>query len=578
MTDKNELNNELRIAIGAHMPCLAIQSPETDEIIFDVVQHACVTHDVTPLVMVWRVSAGFEEYAGYIQNDDEEEVVITSKVSPQVSGIDIRKTGRVEASEEDFPGCQVPFAVNYMTNYDPTTEGRMAIFILRDWHNYIDSNAEFIDQQLNLFENILHGDDKTILMLNPSRWNGDTVPKELSEFIRVVDFPLPDKETRIDIIETNRTRMATDGALVPEANALFRNYSDDELETFADACAGLTRQAIEDVLTMCVVEKGKWEVGFILDEKIKNVERAGFTLIRPTSGFENIGGLTPLKEWVTLISKRFTNAAREYGFIRNVRGLLMAGVPGCGKTAIAKATAKEMNMNLLMVDATDLKGSLVGESEAKVHRLLEIAKAAAPLIVFVDEAEKLLGKAEGIHDGGAHDAVLGQFLTFMQEDDSGVFFVFTANNMNKFAPELIDRFEGRFFIDLPEPEEREEIIKIHLGLRRQELPESDTKDLVKLTANFSGRNIEDGIEEAMTRSFDEDRPLEMKDLTSVFDVLVPTSKTKKEEIEIMRSFVDNGSMRRANDVQKAAPARSRKGSSRITTVSTPDSIEQTEFA
>ena len=150
--------------------------------------------------------------------------------------------------------------------------------------------------------------------------------------------------------------------------------------------------------------------------------------------------------------------------------------------------------------------------------------------------------------------------------------------MNKFAPELIDRFEGRFFIDLPEPEEREEIIKIHLGLRRQELPESDTKDLVKLTANFSGRNIEDGIEEAMTRSFDEDRPLEMKDLTSVFDVLVPTSKTKKEEIEIMRSFVDNGSMRRANDVQKAAPARSRKGSSRITTVSTPDSIEQTEFA
>jgi SpoVK/Ycf46/Vps4 family AAA+-type ATPase len=225
----------------------------------------------------------------------------------------------------------------------------------------------------------------------------------------------------------------------------------------------------------------------------------------------------------------------------------MAGVPGCGKTAIAKAAANEMNMNILMVDATDLKGSLVGESEAKVHRLLQIAKAAAPLIVFVDEAEKLLGKSEGVHDGGAHDAVLGQFLTFMQEDDSGVFFVFTANNMNKFSPELVDRFEGRFFIDLPEPEEREEIIKIHLRLRSQDVEEFDVSDLVKKTAKFSGRNIEDGIEEAMTISFSEERPLEMRDLIEVFDVLVPTSKTKKDEIEHMRSFVENGSMRKANN-------------------------------
>jgi SpoVK/Ycf46/Vps4 family AAA+-type ATPase len=218
-----------------------------------------------------------------------------------------------------------------------------------------------------------------------------------------------------------------------------------------------------------------------------------------------------------------------------------------------------MNMNILMVDATDLKGSLVGESEAKVHKLLEIAKAAAPLIVFVDEAEKLLGKSEGVHDGGAHDAVLGQFLTFMQEDDSGVFFVFTANNMNKFAPELIDRFEGRFFIDLPEPEEREEIIRIHLKLRTQDASQFDINQLIKLTAKFSGRNIEDGIEEAMTRSFSEDRPLEMKDLVYVFETLVPTSKTKKDEIDIMRSFVDNGSMRKANNPPATKVAGKKKG-------------------
>jgi len=147
----------------------------------------------------------------------------------------------------------------------------------------------------------------------------------------------------------------------------------------------------------------------------------------------------------------------------------------------------------------------------------------------------------------------------MQEDDSGVFFVFTANNMNKFAPELIDRFEGRFFIDLPEPEEREEIIRIHLKLRTQDASQFDINQLIKLTAKFSGRNIEDGIEEAMTRSFSEDRPLEMKDLVYVFETLVPTSKTKKDEIDIMRSFVDNGSMRKANNPPATKVAGKKKG-------------------
>jgi SpoVK/Ycf46/Vps4 family AAA+-type ATPase len=147
---------------------------------------------------------------------------------------------------------------------------------------------------------------------------------------------------------------------------------------------------------------------------------------------------------------------------------------------------------LLTVKAEDLKGSLVGESEAKVGTLLRTAKAAAPIILFVDEAEKLLGKSDGVNDGGAHDAVLGQFLSFMQEDTSGVFFVFTANNMEKFAPELVDRFEGRFFIDLPSEEERRDILGIHLGIRSQG-EEYDMDKLVKASKDFSGRNIEQAI-------------------------------------------------------------------------------------
>jgi SpoVK/Ycf46/Vps4 family AAA+-type ATPase len=135
----------------------------------------------------------------------------------------------------------------------------------------------------------------------------------------------------------------------------------------------------------------------------------------------------------------------------------------------------------------------------------------------------------------------------MQDDRTGVFFVFTANNMEKFAPELVDRFEGRFFIDLPSTTERKEILKIHLTLRGWDIEGFNMDKLVKASKDFSGRNIEDAINEAMGNAFSEDRKLSNVDLLAVFEEVIPTSKTKKTEIETMRTFVENGMMRRAND-------------------------------
>ena len=560
-----DLRIELKGTINAAIPCLAIYSAETDEILQDICHHAIheATHeennDAVAKLFVWRISAGFEEWAAYHVTEDgeteiihmDEETIDAIQMTPNSSLI-YQGTNRLHEVEDDGYGSSaLQHAIDFISEYDALQEGHRAIFVMRDWNQFIDTNPPFIDEQLSLFEDCIKGNQKTVIMLSPSRWTPEpdqpaSIPTQLQAYIRTANYPLPTKEDRIKLITRELTHYVNHPGLKTAFRNAMRKIDNEDIEAFADATAGMTRLQIADTLTMSAALFGTWKMDFILDEKRKSVEKAGFTLIRPSSGFENIGGLTPLKTWIRLISKRFTQAAIEYGFIRNIRGLLMAGVPGCGKTAIAKAMANEMNMNILMVEATNLKGSLVGQSEAKVHRLLDIAKSAAPLIVFVDEAEKLLGKSEGVHDGGAHDAVLGQFLTFMQEDDSGVMFVFTANNMDKFSPELVDRFEGRFFIDLPEPEEREEIIKIHLGLRKQNVDNFDIAKLVKKTAKFSGRNIEDGIEEAMTISFSEDRPLEMSDLISVFNVLVPTSKTKKNEIEHMRTYVEKGFMRKAN--------------------------------
>jgi len=579
-----DLRNEMKATINAAIPCLAIHSVETGKILEDITHHAIHeatnehNNDAVAKLFVWRVSVGFEEWAAFHVTAEgeteiihmDEETISTIEGLGSAGRVMYRGTGRIHTVEDDGYGSSaLQHALDFMREYDAIQEGHRAIFVLRDWNQYIDTNPPFIDEQLSLFEECITGNQKTVIMLSPSRWTPEpdqpaSIPHPLQAYVRTAKYQLPTKEDRIGLITNELAYYVNNAVLTPAFRNNMRKIDNDDVESLADATAGMTRLQIADTLTMSAALFGSWKMDFILDEKRKSVEKAGFTLIRPSSGFENIGGLTPLKSWIRLISKRFTQAAREYGFIRNIRGLLMAGVPGCGKTAIAKAMANEMNMNILMVEATNLKGSLVGQSEAKVHRLLEIARAAAPLIVFVDEAEKLLGKSEGVHDGGAHDAVLGQFLTFMQEDDSGVMFVFTANNMDKFSPELVDRFEGRFFIDLPEPEEREEIIKIHLGLRKQNVDSFDIATLVKKTARFSGRNIEDGIEEAMTISFSEDRPLEMSDLISVFDVLVPTSKTKKEEIEHMRTYVEKGYMRKANidAVKRSSGSRSRVDSLR----------------
>ena len=556
------LKQTIHSCIGAVIPAIAVTTTETDTVIREVCEYAAkyshllMGQEKRRRVFVWRESIGFEEYALFSKVDgtttqvdkltEECRDVKCQRVpdpTRRTSEEDSKPRYLTYAPEDLYEGTTIPFAVDFADRYNVKEETRGAIFILRDWHRYIDVNGDHVDRQLKLFEDLVKGEEKTVIMLSPIKWGPETIPIELNQHIYHVDFPIPNKVQRSDIIENMVSGLLSRGKY-PKVN----DMGAKEIEDVIDATAGLSRVQMCNVLSMSLAYNQSLDVNYILNEKRKLVEQAGFQMTRPLIGFEQIGGLTPLKEWAVRLRKRFTVAARDYGFPRYPRGLLMAGVPGCGKSAISKALANEWNMNLLTVQATDLKGSLVGESEAKVHRLLATAEAAAPIIVFVDEAEKLLGKSEGIHDGGAHDAVLSQFLSFMQENDSGVFFVFTANNMEKFAPELVDRFEGRYFIDLPGAEERKEILRIHLELRKQDTEKFNIAELVRTCKDFSGRNIEDSIEEAMGIAFNEDRELTMEDLVTVFGLVVPTSKTKKAEIETMRSYVDNGLMRQANDL------------------------------
>ena len=267
--------------------------------------------------------------------------------------------------------------------------------------------------------------------------------------------------------------------------------------------------------------------------------------------FSDVKGLDPLVEWASQEGKLFTPEAREYGFPRYPSGVLLTGVPGCGKTMIAKAIAQEWGMGFRRVFPDQLVGSLIGDNERFMRELCDDLRENAPIVCFIDEAEKILGQTRSTSfyrvSDAARDSAESILLQFMEEDDSGVFFVFTANDFDKLSPALIDRFEERFFIDLPMIEAREDMIASLLIERRREPSNFDVRVLAEVSEDFTGRDIRSAVDEAMKNAFcDGGREFTTDDLKKAFEQVSPTSTVHKKEMLKLRRMVAGGKMRRAN--------------------------------
>jgi len=267
--------------------------------------------------------------------------------------------------------------------------------------------------------------------------------------------------------------------------------------------------------------------------------------------FADVKGLEPLVDWASKAGKLFTPEARQYGFSRFPTGVLLTGVPGCGKTMIAKAIAQEWGMGFRRVFPDQLVGSCIGDNEKFMRQLCDELRENAPIVCFIDEAEKILGQTRSptfyrVSDA-SRDSAESILLQFMEEDDSGVFFVFTSNNFEQMSPALIDRFEERFFIDLPTIEAREDMIASLLIERRREPSNFDVRVLAEVSEDFTGRDIRSAVDEAMKNAFcDGGREFTTDDLKKAFEQVSPTSTVHKKEMLKLRRMVAGGKMRRAN--------------------------------
>ena len=402
------------------------------------------------------------------------------------------------------------------------------IYIFKDLHPFIDApvTTRWLRDAIASFK----GTEKIVILMSPLQ----QVPIELEKEIVVLDYPLP------NLSELNQVLSAQ----LQKSRGKNRLLDTEAREKLLKAALGLTRDEAEKVYRKAQVKAGhltEAEVDIVLSEKKQLIRRNGILeYIEEDETIDSIGGLEELKRWLRQRSNAFTERAREYG-LPQPKGMLILGVPGCGKSLIAKTTSRLWGLPLLRLDMGRVyDGSMVGRSEQNLRNALKTAESISPAILFIDELDKAFagGAGSGDSDGGTSSRIFGSFLTWMQEKTSPVFVMATANRVERLPGEFLrkGRFDEIFFVDLPTPEERQDIFRIHLGKRRSEITRFDLEQLAKVSDGFSGAEIEQAIIAAMYDAFAQDREFTQLDIIAAIKATLPLSRTMTEQVTALRDW------------------------------------------
>ena len=403
------------------------------------------------------------------------------------------------------------------------------IFLLKDWTRHLDE--ALIQRQFKEVAMGFAGSRSTMVL------TGDAIelPHGLAHLAIYHDLPLPGavdlKEMLQGVLRDMQRRRAITIDIQPA-----------ELRQVIRVLGGLTLEQAKRALAFCVLEDGQLsaaDIENILAHKAKLIREGGLLDFIPLEANRyQLGGFGRLKGWLERSKVGFTAAARQYN-LSPPRGILLVGVQGCGKSLAAKVIAREWSMPLLKLDAGRLFDKFIGESEKNFRTAIQLAESMAPAVLWIDEIEKGLAPTSGNEaDGGLSRRLFGSFLTWLQEKDKAVFVVATANDLFSLPPELTrkGRFDEIFFVDLPQPQERADIFRIHLSLRKQDVQHFDIDRLAAATAGFSGAEIEQMVVAAIYRALYEKTPLSTDILVEESRHCIPLSVSRREEVESLQTL------------------------------------------
>ncbi len=408
-----------------------------------------------------------------------------------------------------------------------TDPSNAALFVLKDFHE-IWSNPPIKRKLRNVAQRLKYG-KKSILITSLT----SHLPDELKDEAVLVDFPLP---TFTELEEVLQRLIQTPGVKI--------NLTPLGREKIIQAAIGLTASQAQRVFAKSIVKDGildERDIALVTEEKKQIIRESEALEFYPvTESPEDVGGLGVLKDWLRLRERAFTREARDYG-LPAPKGISLIGIPGTGKSLTAKMIGGLWRLPLLRLDVGSLFGSLVGESEERTRRALQLAETVSPCVVWIDEMEKAL--AHGGLDSGTSTRVFGSILTWMQEKTAPCFVVATANDIASLPPELLrkGRFDEIFFLDLPTLEERREIFAVHLRKRSRLAEDFDLDRLAQVSAGYVGAEIEQAIIDAMYIGFnDNQREFTTQDVCMALKRQVPLSVSQRETINLLRNWLKEG--------------------------------------
>jgi len=361
------------------------------------------------------------------------------------------------------------------------------------------------------------------------------IPPELKSMITVYDLPLPNKEFFSESF----------GKLAKKyKKMLTRKATTEEVDRLAQAAVGMTALQGENSIALSISAKKRLDTEVIQLEKEQAIKRNEvLEFIHRRESLDELGGWYQYKEWLEERKCALTPEAVAYG-LRFPKGVLVSGVPGCGKSLAARATSTYFGLPLLKFDMGKVFQSLVGQSEATIRLMAKTAEAVAPVVLWIEEIEKSSAgsQSSGSTDSGTTARVMATMLTWMQETTKPIFFYATCNNVESMPPELYRR--GRFTeiwgVAEPDEVERKEIWEIKLRrVRPVTYKEAfDYEELVKVSPMYTGAEIEVAVENAMFSAFkDKGREFETRDLAIAINEMKAQHITSKKAIDRTREWM-----------------------------------------
>ncbi len=414
-----------------------------------------------------------------------------------------------------------------------------ALFLLKDFHKYLDQDV--VVRKLRDLTGEFARARRAIIISSPVV----KIPIELEKDTVRFTLGLPSGPELEQLVTRALRELAAKHRIVSQV-------APPQLPAIVRSLSGLTLEEARRIFSQAVLESGRCDAGTV--ERIREAksqfikDQGVLEFLKVESGLDAVAGLASLKAWLAKRRGALSPEGERFG-LEPPKGILIMGMPGCGKSLCAKAVAREWNMQLLRFDTSSLFEKYIGETEKNLRKSLQVAEAVAPAVLWIDEIEKMFprGSLTSDADGGLSMRIFGSFLNWLQEKKAPVFVAATSNDISSLPPEFLrkGRFDEIFFVDLPDAEERQSILAMHLQRRKQDPRQFDLAKLAAASEGFTGAEIEQAVTSALYSAFSQKTPLSTDTLWNELHSTYPLSVTMKERLEALRAWAQ----------ERAVPAR-----------------------